>query len=125
MAEEEPNLQELFPGKRRRTLVENFVKNVSERPGVEKVISVELGEKKPRQELMVMTEGADFDIPTSAEMDEVRSAYFYTCQTPYRQALLGHVPAVTELELVSFRQTWAEFMGKEVHVLWQKPVEQS
>jgi len=122
MIEAQPDLAELFPNKRRRTLVERFVENVSVKPGVEKVVSVDNGTEKPHQGVMVITAGADFlPIPTSAEMDEVLAAFFYTCQTPYKQELLGHVPTVTQALFEEDRQNVDTPIGKEVHVLWQKP----
>lgn len=123
MVEQKPDLEALFPGKRRRKLVEEFVEKVSSRPGVEKVISVDIGTDKPHQRVMVMTEGAELGIPTSAEMDEVMGAFFLTCQTPYQQNLLGHVPAITESLFEEDRKTVNTLIGKEVNVLWEKPKE--
>jgi len=127
MVEQTPDLSSLFPDENRRGLVQKFVGDVSGRFGIEKVVSVDAGlDLEQDQRVIVITEGTLKelgDVSTSAELDEVWCAIQNACKTDEEQILLGYIPTYTETQFQQYRHDVDEYLGKEVHVLWQKPTE--
>ena len=127
MVEQTPDLSALFPKESQRDLVQRFVGDVSGRLGIEKVVSVDAGlDLEQDQRVLVITEGTQKelgDVPTSAELDEVLFAITSVCKTDQDLLELGYIPTYTESQFQQYRHDVDEYLGKEVHVLWQKPAE--
>lgn len=127
MVEQTPDLSSLFPDENRRGLVQKFVADVAGRFGIEQVLTVDTSlDLEPDQRVVVITEGTLRelgDVSTSAELDEVWCAIQNTCRTDQEEILLGFIPAYTESQFQRYRHDFDEYLGKEVHVLWQKPAE--
>lgn len=120
MVERNPDLSQLFPNPQRRTLVEKFIGDISTRPAIEKLVTVDTGIEEPYQRLIVFSEGADHGFPTSCEQDEVVFAKKHACSSRAEGELLGYIPIFTEPLFNTERQYYEELVGKEIHILWEK-----
>lgn len=115
-------IETIFPNPLRRTLVTEFIGEVSQLDCVEKVAAIQPGRQGQHYGIFVFTRDV-YGIPGLADFDQVLKARLKVCTDEGLSELLGHVGIVTESLFREDQEIVPGLKDREVLVLWQRPKE--